>query len=392
MTNAYWVWSDQVSKTAPTGEYLSTGSFMVRGKKNFLPLSHLILGLSFLFKLEEGCVEKHKDERKVVTVEEDVAAITEDVDVEILVESDDELVKTEKVEKSEDSTDEDVKYPDTHIKIQHFEGTKISIVTESVAEENEGEMSENVVYLGDDKPVVINPIQRNRNNSERSRPKSVSIAPIEEQNKTQTQTKRGQKSKLKKIKEKYKDQDEEERKLRMDILKSAGVPKETKKNKKNKKGPLNKPEGKNFGFKERSILNHPKTELVNEDVDDEEPTVQTELDMINALTGQPLVDDEILFAVPVVAPYNTLMNYKYVFFRNILMSNYIVVSRFKVKLTPGTGRRGKAARTAVNMFLKDRSITPREKDLLKAVKDEQLARNLPGKVKLSAPKLQQLRK
>jgi hypothetical protein len=27
----------QVSKTAPTGEYLPTGSFMIRGKKNFLP-------------------------------------------------------------------------------------------------------------------------------------------------------------------------------------------------------------------------------------------------------------------------------------------------------------------------------------------------------------------
>ena len=27
----------QVSKTAPTGEYLVTGSFMIRGKKNYLP-------------------------------------------------------------------------------------------------------------------------------------------------------------------------------------------------------------------------------------------------------------------------------------------------------------------------------------------------------------------
>jgi hypothetical protein len=44
------------------------------------------------------------------------------------------------------------------------------------------------------------------------------------------------------------------------------------------------------------------------------------------------------------------------------------------------------------MFLKDRTVTAREKDLLKAVKDEHLARNLPGKVKLSAPKLQTLRK
>lgn len=61
-------------------------------------------------------------------------------------------------------------------------------------------------------------------------------------------------------------------------------------------------------------------------------------------------------------------------------------------MTPGTGRRGKAARTAVSMFLRDRTTTQREKDLLRAVKDEQLARNLPGKVKLSAPRLQALHK
>lgn len=40
------------------------------------------------------------------------------------------------------------------------------------------------------------------------------------------------------------------------------------------------------------------------------------------------------------------------------------------------------------MFIHDRTITQRERDLLKAVKDEQLARNIPGKVKLSAPRTQ----
>lgn len=34
--DAYWVNSDQVSTTAPSGEYLARGSFMVRGKKNFV--------------------------------------------------------------------------------------------------------------------------------------------------------------------------------------------------------------------------------------------------------------------------------------------------------------------------------------------------------------------
>lgn len=84
MTNAYWVMGDQVSKTAPTGEYLTTGSFMVRGKKNFLPPSHLILGLGFLFRLEDGSIEKHKGERKVVVGNEDeVSTTTEEEKEEI---------------------------------------------------------------------------------------------------------------------------------------------------------------------------------------------------------------------------------------------------------------------------------------------------------------------
>lgn len=103
VTNAYWVTGEQVSKTAPTGEYLTTGSFMVRGKKNFLPPSHLILGMSFLFRLEDGCVEKHKGERKVISgAEEDALNVAEsmeskdEVEVEILDESDESMNKTHK--------------------------------------------------------------------------------------------------------------------------------------------------------------------------------------------------------------------------------------------------------------------------------------------------------
>ena len=41
VTSAYWVEAHQVSKTAPTGEYLSVGSFMIRGRKNFLPARYV---------------------------------------------------------------------------------------------------------------------------------------------------------------------------------------------------------------------------------------------------------------------------------------------------------------------------------------------------------------
>jgi predicted ribosome quality control (RQC) complex YloA/Tae2 family protein len=33
VTSAWWVSASQVSKSAPSGEYLTTGSFMIRGKK-----------------------------------------------------------------------------------------------------------------------------------------------------------------------------------------------------------------------------------------------------------------------------------------------------------------------------------------------------------------------
>ena len=68
------------------------------------------------------------------------------------------------------------------------------------------------------------------------------------------------------------------------------------------------------------------------------------------------------------------------------------IHRYKVKLTPGTGKRGKAAKMAVQIFLKDKTCSNREKDLLKSVKDEVLARNIPGKVKISAPQMLKVKK
>lgn len=49
ITSAWWVHAEQVSKTAPSGEYLPTGSFMIRGKKNFLPRVIVILTVSNRF-------------------------------------------------------------------------------------------------------------------------------------------------------------------------------------------------------------------------------------------------------------------------------------------------------------------------------------------------------
>ena len=64
-TSAWWVPAAAVSKTAPTGEYLGTGSFMVRGRKNFLPPAKLELGVVLLFKVDDSCVDAHVGDRFV---------------------------------------------------------------------------------------------------------------------------------------------------------------------------------------------------------------------------------------------------------------------------------------------------------------------------------------
>uniref|UniRef100_A0AAR2M3I4 NFACT RNA-binding domain-containing protein n=1 Tax=Pygocentrus nattereri TaxID=42514 RepID=A0AAR2M3I4_PYGNA len=56
ITSAWWVHHNQVRQW----------------KKNFLPPSYLIMGFGFLFKVDEQCVFRHRGERKVKTLEEDV--------------------------------------------------------------------------------------------------------------------------------------------------------------------------------------------------------------------------------------------------------------------------------------------------------------------------------
>ncbi|KFD47182.1 hypothetical protein M514_11951 [Trichuris suis] len=59
VSNAWWVYHDQVSKTAPAGEYLTTGSFMIRGKKNYLAPSQLLLGFGIMFRLDEDSARQY---------------------------------------------------------------------------------------------------------------------------------------------------------------------------------------------------------------------------------------------------------------------------------------------------------------------------------------------
>ncbi|KAH0534552.1 hypothetical protein KQX54_005197 [Cotesia glomerata] len=384
VAGAWWVHHDQVSKTAPTGEYLTTGSFMIRGKKNYLPPCQLVMGLAFLFRLEDGSIERHKGERKFRGIEDDESVFGDQGDdVEIDIDSgndsdgndsegkedfdaednEDDADKEETVEKlpaieeNDSDSDQESLFPDTQIKLD-LTGSKVKLLIDN---KRPLEPEEEIVYLGDDKPVVVK-------HSQKSKPKIPETSkedskdPAKAEPKDSGKPKRGQKAKLKKIKEKYKDQDEEDRRIIMEMTKPNPA-REERRMKKKKNIHLDKNQQKKKGGKPMMVKQAPEGEE-----DDEEVGPAPELDMLDQFTGKPVDEDELLFAVPVIAPYSTVVNYK-----------------FKIKLMPGTGKRGKAAKTAIAMFLKDKAATPREKDLLKAVKDEVVARNIPGKVKISAP-------
>jgi hypothetical protein len=81
-----------------------------------------------------------------------------------------------------------------------------------------------------------------------------------------------------------------------------------------------------------------------------------------------------MYAVPVVGPYAALASYK-----------------FKVKLTPGTLKKGKAVKQAVELLARAQEALQRERELMRAVPDADMVNAMVGTVKISAAGLQQLK-
>ncbi|KAK2536570.1 Nemf [Columba livia] len=459
VTSAWWVSHNQVSKTAPTGEYLTTGSFMIRGKKNFLPPSYLMMGFSFLFKVDESCVWRHREERKIKVQDEDLETVSSSAselvseEVELLEgggssseeeknecqeapeqvetmsesnrdegaadpdqgradkpvpegdseeddgESEDEA---EHPESKNEVKEEEIKYPDTTIDLSHLQSQRS--LQKIIPKEEEPNLSDSKSQGR----RHLSAKERREMKKKKQQNDSENVEPLEEKQKeAETQpppapnankaapapppVKRGQKSKMKKMKEKYKDQDEEDRELIMKLLGSAGSTKDEK-GKKGKKGKTKEEPAKKQQQKPKAVrrgaaggkealpagvLLHDSQEPAPEEPQDEkeeqdqdQPGVEDSEALLGSLTGQPHPEDVLLFAVPICAPYTAMNNYKY-----------------KVKLTPGTQKKGKAAKIALHNFMQSKEATAREKDLFRSVKDTDLSRNIPGKVKVSAPHL-----
>lgn len=495
VTSAWWVYPHQVNKTAPTGEYLTVGSFMIRGKKNFLPPHPLVMGFGILFRLDESSLGFHLNERRVRGEEEGLndaeqsepsKAIHDSYsEVELSMETPDvDVQDITDVPKYRSSISGVSSEGQSNIVLSIFDDQANSSVNSSVEVNyinNDGtsdslgimatsgtsqleDLIDRALEIGSSTAStkyhgVLSPLgsagqhadeekkvaQREKpyiTKTERRKLKkgtdSTEGAPTvrgkqsEENQKTQKQSEgdvnkakcgggkvsRGQKGKLKKIKEKYADQDEEERRIRMALLASAGkvekvdqtsqsekVDAEPEKRQKatigledaakicykcKKAGHLSRDcqenedeslQSTSNGGNAHSLTNvsdaandRDRIVMEEEDIHEIGEEEREKLNDVDYLTGNPLPNDILLYAVPVCCPYNAVQSYKY-----------------HVKLVPGTVKRGKAAKTAMNLFSHMPEAMSREKELMKACTDPELVAAIMGNVKITSAGLTQLK-
>ena len=471
--------ANQVSKTAPTGEYLTTGAFMVQGHKNFLPPAQLLLGFGLLFKISEESKARHLKHR----VQEDGSGKSSDIvheaeeemhnqrdDEDDINQTEDEADDHEQQQSGEDDQDrglrasetravqgnggEDVKdgsdsesegvnplqpYQTKH-SVSHFqsqnnnspaEGPFLeheaasdseSSVSESDAEEVTAQDHENPSTQPEQKrhlsarerrllrkgepTSLIGPSHGADTNAESEEstqpstptPSTPSSTPSGQQvTKSHPPRVRGKHGKRNKIKTKYANQDEEDRALAMRLLGSAAAQekatedaaaKATKeeeiaaqKERRRKQHALAAEKGK-----EAEEIRRLNFEEGIETLDDEE--VQ-ELSDLDAFVGAPMPGDEILDALVVCGPWDAIGGR----------------CRWRVKLQPGTMKKGKAVREILGTWAKviadrekkkrpgagqgnevmaeEEKVRRREGELIRALREVEIVGVVPvGKVRL----------
>lgn len=498
VTSAWWVYPHQVSKTAPTGEYLTVGSFMIRGKKNFLPPHPLVMGFGILFRLDESSLASHLNERRVRGEDDGLNEMEgephkdprdsesgEDIDDEgdpdkdsvhnsslttdhsvPMVDASDDVATSLKISCQPESTYgeevpavdnmlreslsniDEISQPSISPQLEVLLDEALGVGSAKLSSKNSGldvsqsfkiEEHDGEIGASREKPYVskaerrklkkeqknddgANDLKEKEESTRGSKPRIQPDTSNEKAKQANPKTTRGQKGKLKKIKEKYAEQDEEERKIRMALLASAGKALKKDKGSEDKEGDQSKENKLAMGqsdstkvcYKckksghlsrecpEHAETNHPqaaanknvngnlpkhvhdatsdkasemdKIEMEEDGIHEIGEEEKEKLNDLDYLTGNPLPDDILLYAVPVCGPYNALQTYKY-----------------RVKITPGTAKRGKAAKTAMNLFSHMSDVTTREKELMKACTDPELVAAIVGNAKITAPGLTQLK-
>jgi len=419
---AYWVRPDQVSKTAPSGEYLTTGSMMIRGRKNYLPTSQLVMGIGWLFKLEEGSIAAHRGERRVREANGGVDFGGVDAAQEAIASA-----------QSKSALE----------KILGGSSAEEYSITMTDAPKQRGKAK---AKGGDRKGGGGGGGGGGDGDGGGARDPGAQTASKEVSMRTM--------KKKQKKQGKYRDQDEDERELAKAFLASGGEKKnrDRKARKEVRKAKMTARKMAASGIEQTEVTKEGIAELtqrlgdvvvseeeddarsdVNEtaetesrgaeaavspsegsgdkgadhanadqrnvnaqhngaadaddaddaagyddddDDDDDFEPLEANASILDQLTGNPRPGDELLAALPVIAPYSTLASYKY-----------------SVKLLPGTQKKGKAYKQAVELIRAKfaKASAPRELTLLEAITLEEGINAMLGSVTLQSSGMQKIR-
>jgi predicted ribosome quality control (RQC) complex YloA/Tae2 family protein len=387
--SAWWVNADQVSKSAPTGEFLPTGSFMVRGKKNFLPPAQLLLGFGVLFLISEESKARHvkhrlHDVKELDGLADDITAEPSRIEDAAELDEGDESVEGDESE-AEDEVSGAPANPlqsQPQAELQIPDGDNEVVPTEEVEnleikDEAHPSKHEEVASESDDEQTSEQPITGTQTPNQPQKG-TKGLAP----------PKRGKKGKAKKIAQKYKDQDEEDRLAAQQLIGAAAGLEKAEAEAKAKAAR----EAELAFQKERRRAQHQKSQMetaeheeirrvmLEEGVDVLDEGEEEKMTSLDGLVGTPLPGDEILEAIPMCAPWAAMGKCKY-----------------KAKLQPGTVKKGKAVKEIMTRWVGDVSqkgrvdesgrdverMWPREIELLKGWKAEELTGTIcVGKVRV----------
>ncbi|KAK4235842.1 fibronectin-binding protein A N-terminus-domain-containing protein [Achaetomium macrosporum] len=403
---AWWVNADQVSKSAPAGEYLPVGSFMVRGKRNPLPPALLMLGFGLMFKISEESKARHVKHRLYDTADistTGAASVTTGTEMEDTIAS--------KRAASPESSDEREDDEERRINPLQSNSADRGEVPDDPQEEQPKPPSEPLATLGiteeppasaeqeeEPKPAAAEDEAETEGEAEADEASASSLRATTPSTRPETPSaasqsqkkhppKRGQRGKAKKIATKYKYQDGEDRALMEELLgvtaarQKAEAEAAAKAQREAEAAAARERRRQAQERAKKQIAEHEELrrlmleEGVVEVLDDGEAM---ELGPLDALVGTPLPGDEILEVVPVCAPWNALAKVKY-----------------KAKLQPGQVKKGKAVKEIVERWkmaagkkgvVDERAadvekMWPREIELIKGLKVEEAFNVVPvGKV------------
>ncbi|KAJ5087860.1 hypothetical protein N7456_011476 [Penicillium angulare] len=395
--SAYWVHANQVSKTAEMGAgILPVGAFQIRGEKNFLAPSQLVLGFSVLFQISKESLRNHKihydtaeilatepqeSEAQPSTKDESPEQTEQDKEVEEAEEernvSDEEkdddndaapasrnplqrgnseLPSTQakqddefesESDEEEDTTKEEAPEAETETK-QDQSAKKTAEDEESEDEEPASVPQEQAPQEQDDQKLNARERRAVRQGKTIDRPGQAEPAP------SRTAPTRGKRAKEKRAAAKYAHQDDEERELALRLL-GAGKGKVAKaaqaeEAKAQREREAEAQRQRRRAQHERAAAAEQKRQAQfsegGDDYNEEVAAAEAaDLTWIPALVGTPTPDDEILAAIPVCAPWGAMGKYKY-----------------KVKLQPGAVKKGKAVKEIIGRWVSETTTGKVKKD------------------------------